>query len=128
MKLRVTYLDGGSEEVIATASARRAFEAEYNMPLFDAVASGMSYWADFLAYRTLVQTKGEERGFDEWMDTVLSIQYGAPESKLRQLAEVLGIDVEEGEPAADPTGGAAADRSRAASSKPRSTRAKASKG
>ena len=131
MRLRVTYLDGSEAEVVATASARRQFESTHGEALLQAVGSYRSYWADELAHSSLVQTTDEARSFDEWIDAVQTVEYEVPAGRLVQLAEVLGMkvtaeDVKDVTPT--PTGGAAKARSRAKSSKPRSTPASPSTG
>ena len=122
MKLHVTYLDGTEAEVVATASARRQFEATHNKALLAAVGSYQSYWADEIAHASLVQTTDEDRPFDEWLETVGSILYEMPVARLAQLAEALGVKITEEDVAeVVPTGGAAKAPSRVKSSKPRST-------
>lgn len=122
MKLHVTYLDGTEAEVVATASARRQFEATHNKALLAAVGSYQSYWADQIAYASLVQTADLGRPFDEWLETVESILYEMPVARLAQLAEALGVKITEEDVAeVVPTGGAAKAPSRAKSSTPRST-------
>lgn len=122
MKLHVTYLDGTEAEVVATASARRQFEATHNKALLAAVGSYQSYWADEIAHASLVQTTDEDRPFDEWLETVESILYEMPVARLAQLAEALGVKITEEDVAeVVPTGGAAKAPSRVKSSKPRST-------
>ena len=122
MKLHVTYLDGTEAEVVATASARRQFEATHNKALLAAVGSYQSYWADEIAHASLVQTTDEDRPFDEWLETVESILYEMPVARLAQLAEALGVKITEEDVAeVVPTGGAAKTPSRVKSSKPRST-------
>lgn len=128
MRFRVTYLNGTQTEVVSTASALRAFESQHGESLLAAMGTYKSYWGDFLAHHSLCQTTDEDRPLDEWLDSVESITYAMDGSKLIQLAQVLGIHIDEpvGD-AATPTGSAAKAPSRAASSKPRSTRAKTSK-
>lgn len=128
MRLHVTYLDGTEAEVVATASARRQFEAVHNMALLSAVGSYQSYWADEIAHASLVQTTDEDRGFDEWIEAVQSIEYEMPVARLAQLAEVLGVKVtKEDIDAVVPSGGAVKGPSRARSSKQRSTQGSRSK-
>lgn len=124
MKFRVTYLDGSEVEVVRTASALRRFEQEHEMSIVAAVTTGRSFWADELAYYSLVQTTDlEDNGLEEWLAGVQSIQYAATEDKVRQVASLIGIYVPE-EDDAVPTGREKKSPSRAASSKPRSARAK----
>lgn len=126
VRLKVTYLDGTEAEVVVTASARRSFEQTHNLPLIQAVGSYQSWWADELAHASLVQTTDEDRDFEPWLDTVQEIQWEMPANKVAQIGQLLGVEITEAEVAdAVPTGGAKG-RSRASSSKPRSTRGKAS--
>lgn len=130
MKLHVKYLDGSETEVVATASALRAFEARHDTALLFAMGTYRSYWADEIAHDSLVQLEGVEADFDTWLATVESIKYDMPANKLAQIAETLGVritaeDISEVTPT--PTGGAAKGRTRGGSSKPRSTQGKASK-
>jgi hypothetical protein len=130
VKFNITYLDGSEVEVVATASALRAFEARHDQALLFAVGSYKSFWADEIAHDSLVQTAGAEPDLDKWLETVQSVHYAMPVGKLAQLAETLGVtitddDVAEATPT--PTGRAAKARTPAGSSTPRSTRGKASK-
>jgi len=130
VRLHVKYLDGSEAEVVATASALRAFEARHNQSLLVAVGSYKAYWAQEIAHLSLVQIDGVDGNFDAWLNTVETVLYEMPVGKLAQLAEVLGVavtaeEVEEVTPS--PTGRAAKARTPADSSKPRSTRGKASK-
>ncbi len=130
MKFNVKYLDGSEAEVVATASALRAFEARHDQALLFAVGTYRSYWADEIAHASLVQTLGAEPDFDKWLESVQSVQYAMPVAKLAQLAETLGVkitdeDIDEATPT--PTGRAAKARTPGGSSTPRSTRGKASK-
>lgn len=130
MKFNVKYLDGSEAEVVATASALRAFEARHDQALLFAVGTYKSYWADEIAHASLVQTSGAEPDFDKWLESVQSVQYAMPVAKLAQLAETLGVkitdeDIDEATPT--PTGSAAKARTPGGSSTPRSTRGKASK-
>lgn len=130
MKFNVKYLDGSEAEVVATASALRAFEARHDQALLLAVGTYKSYWAQEIAHASLVQRDDIEPDFDRWLDTVEAVLYEMPASKLGQLAESLGVavtaeDVAEVTPT--PTGRAAKGRTPAGSSTQRSTQGKASK-
>lgn len=130
MKFHIVYLDGSETEVVATASALRAFEARHDQPLLFAMGTYKSYWAYELAHASLAQTQGVEADYDTWLDTVESIQREVPASGLLDLAETLGVTIESADAAAvvpTPTGRGAKGRSPEGSSTPRSTRAKASK-
>lgn len=131
MKLHVKYLDGSEAEVVATASALRAFEARHNQALLIAVGTYKTYWAQEIAHDSLVQLgDGIDPDFDTWLATVETVLYEMPAAKLAQLAETLGVQVtaeDVAEVTPTPSGGAAKGRSPAGSSKPRSTRGKASK-
>lgn len=129
MKFNVTYLDGSEVEVVATASALRAFEARHDQALLFAVGTYKSYWAQEIAHASLVQRDAADADFDTWLETVETVRYEMPVAKLAQLAETLGVavtaeDVAEVTPT--PSGGAAKARSRGGSSTPRSTQGKAS--
>lgn len=131
MKFNVKYLDGSEVEVVATASALRAFEARHDQALLFAVGTYKSYWAQEIAHDSLRQRDTDvEPDFDAWLETVETVMYEMPVGKLAQLAETLGVKVT-GEDIAEvtptPTGGAAKAPTPGGSSKPRSTRAKASK-
>ena len=115
MRFKVTYLDGTEAEVVRTASALRAFEKRFSESVLAALSSGRSYWADELAHHSLMQKGEADPDFDVWIDTVETITWGAPVSKLMQIAEAMGIHIDD-EAAADPTG-AAPKRSRGSSSK-----------
>lgn len=130
MRFNVTYLDGSEVEVVATASALRAFEGRHDQALLFAVGTYKSYWAQEIAHASLVQRDGVDADFDAWLETVETVRYEMPVAKLAQLAETLGVavtaeDVDEVTPT--PSGGAAKDRSPEGSSTPRSTRGRASK-
>lgn len=130
MRFLVTYLDGGEAEVVATASARRQFEAAHDEALVAAMGSFKSYWADEIAHASLVQTTDEDRPFDEWLEAVETVQWEQPVAVLAQLAEGLGVKITEADVEAvtpTPTGSAAKGHSRAKSSKPRSTSASSPK-
>lgn len=130
MKFNITYLDGSETEVVATASALRAFEARHDTALLFAVGSYKSYWADEIAHDSLVQLEGAEPDIDKWLETVQTVRYEMPVAKLAQLAETLGVKVtadDVAEVTPTPTGRAAKARTPEGSSTPRSTRGKASK-
>lgn len=130
MRFKVTYIDGSEAEVVATASALRAFEARHDQALLFAVGSYKSYWAQEIAHGSLVQRDDTEPDFDKWLDSVQTVQYEMPVARLAQLAETLGVAITEDDKDAvssHPGGRAAKVRSPGGSSKPRSTPAKASK-
>lgn len=70
MEFRVTYADGQVDEVRVIPSARRAFEAEHNKPLMEAVKSGFSDWGDFVVWKTLVLRHGLTDDLDTWLAQV----------------------------------------------------------
>ena len=74
MKIELTYADGRVEEVHVIPSARRAFEAEHEQSLPDAMVSGRSDWADFVAWKTLQLRQNETRDLDDWLVTVDSLK------------------------------------------------------
>lgn len=131
MNFNVKYLDGSEVEVVATASALRAFEARHDQALLFAVGTYKSYWAQEIAHDSLRQRDPEvEPDFDVWLETVETVLYQMSVGKLAQLAETLGVQVTDADVAEvtpTPTGGAAKARTPEGSSKPRSTRARASK-
>jgi len=130
VKFHITYLDGSETEVVATASALRAFEARHDTALLFAVGSYRSYWADEIAHDSLAQRGDAPDDLDEWLATVQTVHYEMPVAKLAQLAETLGVKVtadDVAEVTPTPTGRAAKARTPEGSSTPRSTRAKASK-
>ena len=77
MKFNITFLDGSETEVVATASALRAFEARHDTALLFAVGSYKSYWADEIAHDSLVQLEGAEPDLDKWLETVQTVRRDA---------------------------------------------------
>jgi hypothetical protein len=127
VRFRVKYLDGTETEVVRTASALRAFEREHDRPLVSVLATGVSWWADELAYLSLVQRGDVEPDVDleTWLLLVETITWGAPAERLEAIAEVMGMHV-----SSDPTAGASDETSSTGNSStspsPRASRSKRS--
>lgn len=102
MRLRVNYIDGTGADISVSASARHLWEQDHG-PLFDSMRSGRSDWAHFLAHTTLFRAKNTGLDLLDWLDTVESVQWAMPESKLRALAESVGVRLDDDE--VDPTVG-----------------------
>lgn len=104
MRLRVNYIDGTEADIQVSASARHLWEQDHG-PLFDSMRSGRSDWAHHLAHTTLFRSKATALDLLEWLDTVESVQWAMPESKLRALAESVGVRLDD--ETVDPTEGQA---------------------
>jgi hypothetical protein len=131
VKFNVKYLDGSEVEVVATASALRAFEARHDQALLFAVGTYKSYWAQEIAHDSLRQRDPDtEPDFDTWLNGVEIVLHERPVAKLAEMAELLGVSIsadDVAEVTPTPTGRAAKARTPEGSSTPRSTRGKASK-
>jgi len=102
MRLRVNYIDGTEADISVSASARHLWEQDHG-PLFDSMRSGRSDWAHYLAHTTLLRSGRTALELLDWLDTVASVQWAMPESKLRALAESVGVRLDDDE--VDPTEG-----------------------
>lgn len=93
MRFRVTYTDGGVDDVVATASARLLYEQEFNKALIDGWTDGRTEGPSWIAWKTLQRTKvlGDDVDLIDWLDGVETVEMELPADAIAALAALLGV-------------------------------------
>ena len=73
MKLKVTFDNGGTEEVDVLPGDIVRFERQYGISSQEADKQPRVEHALFLAHRALTRTKRTSEEFDTWLDTVVDV-------------------------------------------------------
>jgi hypothetical protein len=73
MKLKITFDNGGVEEVAVLPGDIVRFEREYGISSQQADENPRVEHALYLAHRALVRTKRTDSEFDNWIDTVADV-------------------------------------------------------
>ena len=87
--VRVTYLDGPSEDVAVPVSAVHLFESAHG-PLRHAMAAGGPSWLEELAHLALVRLHGERRPLAEWLAHVEALVDVTPSDAAEERPPVFG--------------------------------------
>lgn len=76
INLRITYLDGNSVDVSCTAGDIVRFEAKYSISVAALDNNLMFTHMLFLAWSSESRRKATALEFEEWADTVLTVEAG----------------------------------------------------
>jgi hypothetical protein len=73
--MKVAYGDGSEVEVVAKASDLIAFERHFDRPMTELGTSRVEHIL-WLAWHVASKTKKTDLGFDDWVDTIDSVNLG----------------------------------------------------